>query len=70
MIPRQGVHEEDIAVFNVRRFTMPIPTGFVLRRQEPAGKWTAATYALTEAAPPTPQGIGPVGPMAPGRYPR
>jgi hypothetical protein len=27
--------------------------GFVLNRQEPAGKWTAATYALTEAAPNT-----------------
>jgi putative DNA primase/helicase len=25
--------------------------GFVLTRQEPAGKWTAATYALTEAVP-------------------
>ena len=25
--------------------------GFVLTRQEPAGKWTAATYALAEAAP-------------------
>ena len=25
--------------------------GFVLTRQEPAGKWTAATYALTEASP-------------------
>jgi hypothetical protein len=30
--------------------------GFVLSRQEPAGKWTAATYALTKAAP-----AGPVG---------
>jgi hypothetical protein len=27
--------------------------GFVLNRQEPAGKWTAATYALTEAVSPT-----------------
>ena len=27
--------------------------GFVLTRQEPAGKWTAATYQLTEAAAPT-----------------
>jgi hypothetical protein len=25
--------------------------GFVLTRQESAGKWTAATYALTEAVP-------------------
>ena len=25
--------------------------GFVLSRQESAGKWTAATYALTEAVP-------------------
>jgi hypothetical protein len=25
--------------------------GFVLNRQEPAGKWTAATYALTKAEP-------------------
>jgi hypothetical protein len=30
--------------------------GFVLTRQEPAGKWTAATYALTIAA-----AIGPIG---------
>jgi hypothetical protein len=29
--------------------------GFVLTRQEPAGKWTAATYALTEVP------IGPIG---------
>jgi hypothetical protein len=26
--------------------------GFVLTRQEPAGKWTAATYALNKTAPP------------------
>jgi len=26
--------------------------GFVLSRQEPAGKWTAATYALAMAAAP------------------
>jgi hypothetical protein len=47
--------------------------GFVLLRQEPAGKWTAATYALAEAAPTDPQSIGligPVRPMAPRRYPR
>jgi hypothetical protein len=25
--------------------------GFVLTRQEPAGKWTAATYALNKTAP-------------------
>jgi hypothetical protein len=30
--------------------------GFVLTRQEPAGKWTAATYALAEAAPTDPTG--------------
>jgi hypothetical protein len=30
--------------------------GFVLTRQEPAGKWTAATYALTKAAPAGPAG--------------
>jgi hypothetical protein len=30
--------------------------GFVLTRQESAGKWTAATYALTQAAP-----TGPIG---------
>jgi hypothetical protein len=29
---------------------------FVLIRQEPAGKWTAATYALAEAAPTDPTG--------------
>jgi putative DNA primase/helicase len=47
--------------------------GFVLTRQEPAGKWTAATYALTEAAPfdPTghrthrPDGTEPIPPMSP-----
>jgi hypothetical protein len=50
--------------------------GFVLTRQEPAGKWTAATYALTEPAPtdPTrhrthrsrgPDGTGPISPMSP-----
>jgi len=30
--------------------------GFVLTRQEAAGKWAAATYALTKAAPPGPAG--------------
>ena len=30
--------------------------GFVLSRQEPAGKWTAATYALTKAAAADPTG--------------
>jgi hypothetical protein len=30
--------------------------GFVLTRQEPAGKWTAATYALAKAAPPESSG--------------
>jgi hypothetical protein len=30
--------------------------GFVLTRQEPAGKWTAATYAMAEAAPTDPTG--------------
>ena len=30
--------------------------GFVLTRQEPAGKWAAATYALTKAEP-----AGPIG---------
>jgi hypothetical protein len=50
--------------------------GFVLTRQEPAGRWTAATYALAEAAPtdPTghrthrtdrPDGTGPISPMSP-----
>jgi hypothetical protein len=53
--------------------------GFVLTRQEAAGKWTAATYALAEAAPtdPTghrthrthrthgPDGTGPTPPMGP-----
>jgi putative DNA primase/helicase len=50
--------------------------GFVLTRQEPAGRWTAATYALAEAAPtnPTghrthrtdrPDGAGPIPPMSP-----
>jgi hypothetical protein len=37
--------------------------GFVLARQEPAGKWTAATYALNEAGQPGGQGIGLIGPM-------
>jgi hypothetical protein len=32
--------------------------GFVLTRQEPAGKWTAATYALTEASPTNTTGHG------------
>jgi hypothetical protein len=50
--------------------------GFVLTRQEPAGKWTAATYSLAEAAPsdPTghrthrtrrPDGTGPMPPISP-----
>jgi putative DNA primase/helicase len=30
--------------------------GFVLNRQDPAGKWTAITYALTQAAPADPMG--------------
>jgi hypothetical protein len=30
--------------------------GFVLTRQQPAGKWSAATYALTKAAPDGPTG--------------
>jgi len=30
--------------------------GFVLTRQEPAGKWAATTYALTKAAPTNPAG--------------
>jgi hypothetical protein len=50
--------------------------GFALTRQEPVGKWTAATYALTEAAPGdltahrthrtrSPDGTGPIPPMSP-----
>jgi putative DNA primase/helicase len=50
--------------------------GFVLTRQEPAGKWNAATYALAEAVPTdptlhrtrriaTPDGTGPASPMSP-----
>ena len=50
--------------------------GFVLLRQEPAGKWTAATYALAEAAPTDPaehrthrtrrtDGTAPIPPMSP-----
>jgi hypothetical protein len=55
--------------------------GFVLTRQEPAGKWTAATYQLTKAAPDGPNGhrtdrtdrpgsaaaapVSPMGPMGP-----
>jgi hypothetical protein len=50
--------------------------GFVLTRQEAAGKWTAATYALAKAAPtdPTghrthrtrrPEGTGPMPAMSP-----
>jgi len=50
--------------------------GFVLTRQEPAGKWTAATYALTESVPADPIGhrthgthrpdnVAPVPPMSP-----
>jgi hypothetical protein len=30
--------------------------GFVLSRQQPAGKWTAATYALTEVTSTGPEG--------------
>jgi hypothetical protein len=50
--------------------------GFVLTRQQAAGKWTAATYALGEAAPTDPTGhrthrtsnpddTGPISPMGP-----
>jgi hypothetical protein len=47
--------------------------GFVLTRQESAGRWTAATYALAEAAPTDatghrthrPDGTGPIPPMSP-----
>ena len=50
--------------------------GFVLTRQEAAGRWTAATYALAEAAPTDPTGhrthrtrradsTGPIPPMSP-----
>jgi hypothetical protein len=50
--------------------------GFVLTRQEPGGKWTAATYALNKTAPPDtighrthrtyrPDGASPIGPMGP-----
>jgi putative DNA primase/helicase len=50
--------------------------GFVLTRQEAAGKWTAATYSLTETAPTDrtghrthrtgrPDGTGPTPPMSP-----
>jgi hypothetical protein len=53
--------------------------GFVLSRQDPAGKWNAATYVLSKAAPPDPMGHrthrtdrpnsssseGPMGPMGP-----
>jgi hypothetical protein len=53
--------------------------GFALTRQEPAGKWAAATYALTKAEPTSPIGhrthrtdgpnstapLAPVSPMGP-----
>jgi putative DNA primase/helicase len=49
--------------------------GFVLTRQEPAGKWAAATYVLTEAAPANTTGhrthrtdgveVSPTSPMGP-----
>jgi hypothetical protein len=50
--------------------------GFVLTRQEPGGKWSAATYALNKTAPPDtighrthrtyrPDGASPIGPMGP-----
>ena len=50
--------------------------GFVLTRQEPGGKWSAATYALNKTAPRDtighrthrtyrPDGASPIGPMGP-----
>jgi hypothetical protein len=46
--------------------------GFVLTRQEPGGKWSAATYALNKTVPPDtightyrPDGASPIGPMGP-----
>jgi hypothetical protein len=44
--------------------------GFVLTRQEPAGKWAATTYALTQATPAEahvngPSGEAPADPMSP-----
>ena len=38
--------------------------GFVLTRQEPAGKWTTATYAVTKPETRAPKGIGLIGWMS------
>ena len=38
--------------------------GFVLTRQEPAGKWAAATYALAKPETRAPKGIGLIGRMS------
>ena len=46
----QGRGRQYLATF-FARLAGTHAAGFVLTRQEPAGKWTAATYALTEAAP-------------------
>jgi hypothetical protein len=45
----QGRGRQYLATF-LSRLSGTHTAGFVLIRQEPAGKWTAATYALTEVA--------------------
>jgi len=47
---RQGRGRQYLATF-IAGLAGTHAAGFVLTRQESAGKWTAATYALTEAVP-------------------
>ena len=51
----QGRGRQYLATF-LSRLSGTQLAGFVLTRQEPAGKWTAATYALTEVASTGPGG--------------
>jgi hypothetical protein len=71
----QGRGRQYLATF-VSRLAGTHAGGFMLTRQESAGKWTAATYALAEAAPTDltghrthrtgrPDGTGPTPPMSP-----
>ena len=51
----QGRGRQYLATF-LSRLSGTHAAGFVLSRQQPAGKWTAATYALTEVASTGPEG--------------
>jgi hypothetical protein len=51
----QGRGRQYLATY-LSRLSGTHAAGFVLTRQEPAGKWTAATYALTEVASTGPGG--------------